>query len=209
MIRRFCAALFVVAAVLLTARADGDTKDPAPVKLSGTGEQATGRFRLQGGLSTWHFTHDGKSNFQVTLLKSDGKRSDMTLNEIGRYNGTQAVRVPQAGEYLLNVHADGKWSVTIAQPQPTNPSALPMALSGKGPSVSPFVNLPRGISTFKMSHKGDSTFRVKIIDREGKVVEQVAASVGPYNGSKAVTIEEEGTYLINVSTKGEWSLKVE
>jgi hypothetical protein len=50
---------------------------------------------------------------------------------------------------------------------------------------------------------------VKVVDRDGRVVEQVVAAIGAYEGSKAITIEEEGIYLVNIYANGEWSLKVE
>jgi hypothetical protein len=90
--------------------ADPSDNQPAlaPIRLSGKGDQASAKFELQAGLSTWHVTHDGRSNVQISLLKGDGKEVDMPLNEIGRYDGTLVVRVAKAGPYLLNVKADGK-----------------------------------------------------------------------------------------------------
>jgi hypothetical protein len=181
----------------------------APIKKSGKGDQASTKFELQAGLSTWQITHDGRSNVQISLLKGDGKEVDMPLNEIGRYNGTKVVRVNKAGEYLLNVKADGKWTVTIEQPRPTTAPAKPLAHKGKGPSVSPFVTLPKGLNVFKVTHAGDGVFRVKLYDSEGKLVEQIAAVIGEYDGSKAITLEEEGIYTVGVSANGEWSLKID
>jgi hypothetical protein len=210
MSRQALAILFFTGVVALTGLRLSDGGEPsAPIQLSGTGEQASCKFQLQGGLSTWKIAHDGRSNFQVSLLSSDGKSTDMKVNEIGRFSGTQAMRVAKGGEYLLNVKADGKWSITIEQPRPDGAAEKPLDVTGKGPSVTRFVALPKGISVFKASHRGDGVFRVKIVDREGRVVEQVAAAVGAYEGSKAITVEEAGIYLVNIYANGEWALKVE
>jgi hypothetical protein len=181
----------------------------APIKFSGKGDQASSKFELQAGLSTWQITHAGRSNVKISLLKGDGKEIDMPLNEIGKFNGTLVVHVAKAGEYLLNVRADGKWTVTIEQPRPADASAKPLTHKGKGPGVTPFVTLPKGLNVFKATHAGDGVFRVKLYDREGNLIEQVAAAIGAYDGSKAVTIEEEGTYLVGVYANGDWSLKIE
>jgi hypothetical protein len=199
------ALLFTVALALAgAARADA-----APVKLSGAGDQATAKFKLEAGISIWQIAHDGRSNFQVSLLSSDGKSADMPVNEIGRYKGIQAVRVARAGEYLLNVKGDGKWSIAIEQPRPDEAAGKPLEAAGKGPNVTRFVTLPAGLSVFKANHRGDGIFRVKIVDHEGRAIEQVVGVIGAYEGSKAVKIEQEGIYLVTVSANGEWTLKVE
>jgi hypothetical protein len=211
MSRQAVAVLLITGVVALAGHGRSDGREPAagPIKRSGAGDQASTKFRLQAGLSTWQISHDGRSNFQVSLLSGDGKTTVMPVNEIGRFRGTQAVRVAKAGEYLLNVKADGKWAVTIEQPGPADAPNKPLEATGKGPSVTGFVTLPKGVSVFKVSHRGDGVFRVKVVDLEGRVVEQVAAAIGAYGGSKAITIEEEGIYLVNVYANGEWAVKVE
>jgi len=72
-------------------------------------------FSLKGGLATFKMTHDGKSNFAIKLLDSDGNMVDLLVNEIGNFNGSKAARIDQVGLYLLDIAADGNWSVSIAQ----------------------------------------------------------------------------------------------
>jgi hypothetical protein len=180
-----------------------------PIQLSGKGDQASSKFQLQAGLSTWKVTHDGRSNFKVSLLASDGKEVDMPVNEIGHYSGTQVVRVAKAGEYLLNVNGDGKWTATIEQPRPSTAPAKPLSVNGKSPTVTPFVTLPKGLCIFKMTHRGDGVFRVKLYNSEGRRIEDPAAQLGAYDGSKAITIEEEGIYIIAVYANGDWTLNIE
>jgi hypothetical protein len=205
------ALLLITGAVALAGHGRSGGREPAagPVKLSGAGDQASAGFRLQAGISTWKVSHDGRSNFQVSLLSGDGKTTVMPINEIGRFRGTQAVRVAKAGGYLLNVKADGKWAITIEQPRPADAPGKPLEVTGKGPSVTRFVTLPKGVSVFKVRHRGEGVFRVKVLDLEGRVVEQVAAAVGAYGGSKAITIEAGGIYLVNIYADGEWALKAE
>lgn len=210
MYRHVAVAVLLAGAIVLAGSLPARGADTAaPVKLSGKGDQATAKFRLKAGFSSWHITHEGRSNFQVKLLSTDGKIADMNINEIGRFQGTQAFPIKKDGDYLINVHADGKWSITIEQPRPTEAHGKPLEFAGKGPNISRFVMLPKGISVFTISHKGDSSFRVKILDRDGKYVEQVVGVIGAYNGSKAITMEEDGMYLLNISGTGEWKVKVE
>jgi hypothetical protein len=212
MYRRAVTALLFMALVALPGVSPVSGKDAAAtdsVKLSGAGDQASDKFKLEAGISTWEISHEGRSNFQVSLLSSDGKSTSMTVNEIGRYKGTQVVRVARAGEYLLNVKADGKWSITIKQPRPAEAPGKPLEATGSGPSVTRFVTLPEGLSVFKATHKGSGVFRVKLFDGEGHLVEQPVAVIGTYDGSKAVKVEQAGIYIVNISASGEWSLKVQ
>ena len=186
-----------------------DDQSAAPIELSGKGDQASSKFQLQSGLSTWKITHDGTSNVQISLLNSEGKYIDMPLNEIGRYSGKQIVRIGKPGEYLLNVKADGKWTVTIDQPRPSTAPAKPLTASGKGTNITPFVTLPKGLCVFKMNHRGDGVFRVKLFNAEGRLIDQIVGVIGAYEGSKAFTIDEEGIYIIGVSANGDWSVNVE
>jgi hypothetical protein len=84
-----------------------------PTRLSGNGDRTTKKFQLAQGLVLWKIEHDGRSNFQVELLDDEGNEVNMPINHIGRYNGSQAGHVRQAGKYRLQVKADGAWSVTV------------------------------------------------------------------------------------------------
>ena len=66
--------------------------------------------------------HDGGSNFAVELLDEEGQLVDFLVNEIGSFDGSKAVGVKegalfgaQPGTHILNVTADGNWTVTIEQ----------------------------------------------------------------------------------------------
>ncbi|HLG72668.1 MAG TPA: hypothetical protein VK009_19795 [Chloroflexota bacterium] len=69
--------------------------------------------QLNGGLVTFAMTHDGKSNFAVTFNDASDNEMDLLANVIGPFNGSQAEGVPAPGVYLLNVEADGNWSISV------------------------------------------------------------------------------------------------
>jgi hypothetical protein len=52
-------------------------------------------------------THDGESNFQVSL-EDDSEFGENFINQTGSFDGAQAELVDE-GEYLLDVNADGDW----------------------------------------------------------------------------------------------------
>ena len=48
-------------------------------------------------------------------LDSQGNTVDLLVNEIGPFDGSTAVGIQQSENYLLNVTADGNWTVTIEE----------------------------------------------------------------------------------------------
>lgn len=75
---------------------------------SGTGDDV---LRITGsvdGLAASTIRHSGQSNFVVTAYSASGR--DLLVNEIGKYSGE--VQIP-SGLVLLEVEADGKWSISV------------------------------------------------------------------------------------------------
>lgn len=92
------------------------TNSPTPITLTGTGQTATNKFSLQEGLATFKMTHNGQSNFIVHLLDDQGNDDFGSLvNVIGSFSGSKALQIPASGQYLLDIQADGAWTVTITQ----------------------------------------------------------------------------------------------
>ena len=87
---------------------------PATTSFDGSGDAATSLFELSSGLHTINMGHQGQRNFIVSLLDKNGKAVDpVVANEIGAANPSKAVRVPKEDIYLLNVTADGPWTIEI------------------------------------------------------------------------------------------------
>jgi len=93
---------------------------PQTTTFTGTSQSATDFFELSQGLKTFNMTHQGNGNFSVTLLDKNGRRAggmggleSLLVNEIGSFDGSKAVRISEEGIYLLQVHADGSWSIQI------------------------------------------------------------------------------------------------
>ena len=90
---------------------------PEAIEFSGTGPQATEPFELSAGLARFEMTHQGEGNFVVELLDDEGAEVGPSLmNEIGPLDSSsQVVQIPQDGTYLLNVDADGAWTIRVLQ----------------------------------------------------------------------------------------------
>ena len=60
-------------------------------------------------------THEGDKNVTVWLLDKTGAQvpGGLLANEIGRHEGSRAIQVPKDDIYLLQVEAEGLWSVQV------------------------------------------------------------------------------------------------
>lgn len=74
---------------------------------SGSGDYVTDIFPATSG--SWHFTHDGSSNFSVWVYTTDGR--DLPVNTIGSYDGTKMLSIPSDSNAFFVITADGNWSI--------------------------------------------------------------------------------------------------
>lgn len=88
---------------------------PATTSFSGNSKTATDLFALSGGLHRIKLTHQGDANFIVNLLDQNGASVVPmgVTNEIGPFDGSQAVTVPGDGIYLFQVDANGPWTIEV------------------------------------------------------------------------------------------------
>jgi len=195
---------------------------PAIITLQGTGATATETFALEKGLSIFHMTHDGASNFIIWLYDAEtGEEVDLLANVIGSYDGSTIVGVTgeilqaSPGEHLLDVTADGKWEVTIEQPRPVTAPTAPQTFTGKGPSVPQPFYLEGGIATFHMIHDGASNFIIWLYDRDGYSIDLLVNEIGPFDGSTVVGVTGQifdaapGIHYIDVEADGNWEVTLE
>jgi hypothetical protein len=189
-----------------------DTNQPSAdkaIKLDGKGRQASEKFMLEPGLAIFELNHDGESNVVIRLLDRDGKSVDTLFNQIGAFNGQRGFTIPEAGEYLLDVSADGNWAVAIRQPRPTTGRTDFDTLEGIGYGITPLVELEKGLNVFKMRHNGKGRFTVNLMDRDGHKIESLINTLGEFDGSKPVSVEKPGIYFLNVAGDGYWSIDLQ
>jgi hypothetical protein len=185
-------------------------KNIAPIQLSGSGQTATQGFTLEKGISIFEITHTGgDSNFSVVLMNGNGEWVDLLVNEIGEYSGKKAVGINKKGTYLLDIEADGNWTVNITQPRPSSGVKKPLTFTGTGDDVPQFMYFKKkGLTRFNMSHTGESNFAIWLFDENGNHVDLLVNEIGNYSGSTAVRIPKKGVYLLDITADGSWSVSV-
>lgn len=171
---------------------------------SGSGQEVREGISVEGGLTVVEATHDGESNFQVSL-EGGSEFGELFVNQIGDFDGAQANLVDE-GEYILDVNADGNWDVTIRQPRAVEGEQLPVSISGEGARVYGPVQF-EGTGIAAGEHSGESNFQVQIYPMEGLFGELVFNEIGEVDGETSYSFDEIG--WIDINADGEWSLEFE
>lgn len=174
-----------------------------PQVFDGNGQKAIA-ITLQPGLVVAKMTHNGTSNFAVTVLNEAGQLDQLLANVIGAYNGSQAFHA-DGGVYALDITADGTWHIEINQPAPVSPSSLPLTLTGHGPMATDFFTMS-GLTTFELGHQGNSNFAVVLLDTNGEMVDLLANEIGSFTGSTATG--GTGIYLLDIQADGDWQVTI-
>jgi len=196
--------------------------EPEPIEFSGQGDDVSSKFTLEEGITIITMTHSGESNFAIELFDDTGTYVDLLVNEIGVFDGSAAIGVREdniigakPSVHVLNITADGNWTVLIKQPRPTSGETLPLNLTGKGCDVSPFFVLVEGLTTFDMTHNGDSNFAIQLFSANGEMEELLANEIGSYSGKKAIGVKQgniigarPGIHILSVTADGNWTLSI-
>lgn len=180
---------------------------PEPIVFTGNGDVATEFFTTSRKLLRVTMEHSGSRNFAVWLLDQSGAKKELMANEIGAWSGEAYFGHP-AGKYLLDITADGEWTITIDQPVASTGTSAPAHIEGDGQSGPPGLSLNAGLARFTMSHEGSSNFAIWLYDADGNKKALLVNEIGAYTGSKAESIAKRGIYYLDVTADGTWRVDV-
>lgn len=183
-----------------------EPEQPDDIKLSGTGQQASDQFSLESGLSRFKLTHNGASNFAVELLDENGDTVELLVNKIGSFDGSKTVGIASSGEYILDVSADGKWTVNIEQPRQLDADKK-TSFSGNGQFATRPFRIEGGLRKFELTHNGESNFAVMLLDEYGNDVDLLVNKIGKFDGSTAGSVDG-GLYVLDVTADGPWTIDI-
>jgi len=169
----------------------------APITQSGAGDNiVTLPAGAKAGIVT--VTHDGSSNFSVTVLNAaNTSTGELLVNTIGAYSGSTVYGFSSFSKGVtLQITADGNWNLTIA-PISTAPALAP---AGAGDAV--FLHTgPTGKLT--ATHDGSGNFVVQ--EETGKAFSMglLVNEIGAYSGTVPLAA---GPSVIHVGADGNWTL---
>lgn len=73
-------------------------------------------------------------------------------------------------------------------------------------SKNQIIDLIQGPANFEIQYLGQSHFKATLMYPDGKVVDVLAESDGPIKLKKKVDVPETRAYILDVKTKGDWSV---
>ena len=192
---------------LLSIREADDYFDNGGETFEGEGQTVLDDITLGGAFTTWLFEHGGESNFALEL---EGPTEALLVNDIGAVAGATGLGVA-GGEYVVDVTADGAWSLTAAQP--LAPAAEirtpPVEASGEGPDVVGPVEIDATV-TVSGTHDGESNFAVQAYDEDASdrlSGELIFNEIGAFEGETRA--DPTGVVWVVVEADGAWTLDIE
>jgi hypothetical protein len=199
---------------LPSSMASATVPHPTPIPsrtLEGSGQTVTDPIHLDDGLVIFALSPPKDGYFSVKLLDSSAQFVDLLASEVDP-GGTlsTALNISKAGDYRLEVDSSGTWRATITQPRNLQAISAPTNFVGERQQTTSFVRLHAGAAFFRMEASGSGYFSVKLLSEAGSFVDLLTSQVDPSGiASKAEHIDEDGTYLLNVSAPGSWRISIE
>ncbi len=170
-------------------------------EFSGTGDDVA-QLSLGNGLVLVDATHAGRRNFIIRLR---GSSDELLVNDIGVYKGTSVLGAA-GGHFLLEVEADGAWTIRVREPRNQLASGS-RSFQGQGDAASGFIRL-NGVHTVTATHNGKRNFVIWLYKDNGNREDLVVNDIGPYSGRKSVRVSS-GLYMLAVEADGAWTIEVQ
>lgn len=179
--------------------------------LSGTGSKVIKDISLPPVICVVHQEHSGSRNFIVHYYGPSGNRSSLA-NEIGAVNSYQVFDAQRNGSTdggMLEVEADGSWSITFIPLSEYISGDTKTSFSGHGDSVIGCFT-SSGLTVCKGFHSGSSNFIVHVYEysETGDKLPSAFNEIGYYSGEAVLRTEAGKKYFFNVIADGNWTLDV-
>jgi hypothetical protein len=233
-----CGLLVATVALVIAAGAcgGGGQDSSAEEERQGGSVLATDIFELEPGLAIVEMDHRGEGDFVVNLLSTGQEETATTPGPIefsGDQNGgndveasfalaqrtgpaniSRALNIPDGGEHVFGVKADGAWEIKVEQPSPTDAPET-TTFSGEGATATSFFRLSSGSKQVAVINPLKDNLEISLLDRDGNAVEAAFVDETDQTGgnpsanvSTSVDIDEDGIYLFDVQTEGLWTIEI-
>jgi hypothetical protein len=78
-------------------------------------------------------------------------------------------------------------------------------VSGKGDKIEK-ITLNKGVAIFDIDYTGQHNFYVRLTDGNGQYVKGLVNTIGTYNGQVTATIDSDGPYILEIQSRGNWTI---
>lgn len=186
----------------------GETEPPPPrPPITGDGDMISSPFDLGQGLVVFHFDYKAGGYFSAAILTESGQQVDRLECAEGPMMGSKAIGVP-AGTYVLDVKAQGPWSIGIEEPAPVAVQYPPLSYGAEGSMATPFFQTEGGPLLVTMNCVASGDFVVTVMEAGGNSVALLANETGPFQGTRIISLRSDVNYLLNVEACGPWTISI-
>lgn len=98
-------------------------------------------------------------------------------------------------------------TTVAAEYENTGKNTDPQYIQGLGDAATEIFELEEGFVIIDVSHEGDGFFSIDMIDSNADIVDMVASGLEQYDGRRLLFVEE-GHYLFNIVSDGNWSIEM-
>ena len=203
-----------------------NTPEPVPTaapvvhSFDGTGDAVLGPANITEGVLIVNGVHLGSRNFIVNIVGAE--KNENSFNEIGDFAGSVAHAVStgslfglQPGSVLIEVSADGPWSIKLTQEIPSGGQSPPIDWESQGQNVVKWLRFPTGNYVLNAQHQGSRNFQVFLLKSDGTNSENVINDIGDYSGENLLQVSSgnlfgmsPGLYALAVVADGDWSVSI-
>jgi hypothetical protein len=197
---------------------------------------ATDPFILEPGLAIVKMNHQGNGDFVVNLLSTrqeetatargpiefsgdqDGGSTTEVARALAKEQGpvavSKAVNIPAAGKHVLDVKANGPWTIEVEQPHPSS-APKTTSFSGNNNVATPFFELSSGLKQITMTNLNEENFGVSLLDKDGNEAKisvldkhKGQAGVDREVASWTVNVNQDSLYLLDVQSDSLWTIEI-
>ena len=181
-------------------------------QLSGSTTQTTAPFALKAGLALFQSVRSANSGyFYIDVFDTSGNQIATIASGSVPMDLSVAAKIPADGMYVLQVQAEGGWTVNVSQPKASYaPPPAAQHWSGKYWNATPLFSLHAGPAVLHASIPNSSThFEATLLDQNREFIGEIQNAAGAAEQTVNVTIPSDGVYLIQVYSDGDWSVDVQ
>jgi hypothetical protein len=168
--------------------------------LKGSGDEVVPFAIPEDAIGVAVLSHPGSGTFEVVALDEEGAATEQLVKTKGKYKGVVMFDLIEHS-VAFQVTAKGKWSITVKPVESLKAWDGESTLKGKGDSV---VRIATPVETdvkMALAVTGKSLLQVR---SDAGDDEYLVNQKGPYKGQ---TTLPDGTSLIEIRTKGSWTIK--
>jgi hypothetical protein len=187
---------------------DPPVDEESGLEWTGKGVQSTGFFRLDPGTVRLGLAVQGTG--YATLFDDQGRTMGSVVVEEGDSGADvfKEVTIPASGRYLINVAVpskSGAWTVSVV---PNERAKVDLSWTGTGDSETELFELPPGLVYFSLNSAEQVS--VQLYNGTGQEVDKGHLILLEGNGdaSKAVRIDDEGSFWLTISGNTEWTVSL-